>query len=135
MNPLHGVKVVTVCSSSKFYDVAKRVAKDLNAAGLTVYTPRFDYDEEVMTVGTQDKMNLTHEFLGKISRSDAIYVIAEGGYTGRSVCIETGFAFAQKKAVILSEPATEGAIRALTTAVARPDELVGLLAADDEGIK
>jgi tRNA A37 threonylcarbamoyladenosine modification protein TsaB len=132
MNIISNVKTLTICSSSKFYEAAKRVAKELEAAGLEVYTPRFDFDEEKVTVGTEDKMRLTHEFLEKIAKSDAVYVVAGGGYTGRSVCIEVGYAFAQRKPVILSEVAEEGAIKALTTAVAAPEllpTLLGLVAA------
>jgi nucleoside 2-deoxyribosyltransferase len=86
-------------------------------AGITVYTPRFDFNEEVVEVSKDDKVHLTHEFLQKIDRSDAIYVIDQDGYTGRSVCIEIGYASALGKAVLLSEPPAENAVQALATAV------------------
>lgn len=114
---LAAVRTVTVCSSSKFYPVARSAAKALTEQGLTVHTPRFEYDEEKVTVTAEEKMELTRDFLRKIARSDAVYVIDEGGYTGRSVCIEIGFASALGKKVILSEPAVEGAVMALADGV------------------
>ncbi|QDY08471.1 hypothetical protein FJK98_15980 [Micromonospora sp. HM134] len=119
------ISSVTVCSSSKFYDLARRAADALQAVGLTVYTPRFDYNEEHVVVGEADKFRLTHEFLAKVARSDAVYVIASGGYTGVSVCIEVGYAHALGKAVLCSEQPTEFAVRALVDAVVPVDEISG----------
>jgi hypothetical protein len=117
MIDLTGIGTLTICSSSKFYETAQALAKEMTAAGLTVYTPRFDFNEEVVEVTLANKISLTHEFLRKIDRSDAIYVIDQDGYTGRSVCIEIGYASAKGKKVLLSEPPAENAVRALTTEV------------------
>lgn len=121
------INSVTICSSSKFYSTAKRVAKVLEAEGKTVFTPRFEYSEELIDVSLEEKMVLTREFLAKISRSDAIYVINEGGYTGRSVCIEIGYASALKKTVLLSEEPSEGAVMALASAIVPVDQLASAL--------
>lgn len=117
MKRLSDISTITICSSSKFYDSAKQLAKELESRGMRVFTPRFDFDEEVRQVGVDDKMELTREFLGKVRSSDAVYVIDQHGYTGRSVCIEVGYASALGKLVILSETAEEGAVQALTDAV------------------
>lgn len=119
---------VTICSSSRFYSQAKRLVEELSECGITTYTPRFDYDEEVTQVSREDKAMLTHEFLEKVAESDAIYVIAGNGYTGRSVCIEIGYATALGKTVVLSEPAEEAAVQALTSAVIPISELPDRLA-------
>jgi len=111
------IGTLTICSSSKFYGTAQCIAKELADAGIVVYTPRFDFNEEVIEVTKDDKVELTHEFLGKIHRSDAIYVIDHDGYTGRSVCIEIGYACALGKAVLLSETPAENAVQALTSEV------------------
>ncbi|NKZ04347.1 hypothetical protein [Actinomadura latina] len=123
MTDIGSVKAITVCSSSKFYSTARVVAKDLAERGYKIYTPRFEYSEEVVAVSAEEKMMLTKEFLNKIHCSDAIYVIDEGGYTGRSVCIEVGYAFGSKRGIILSEPATEDAITALADAVVPVDQI------------
>jgi nucleoside 2-deoxyribosyltransferase len=117
MTDLTGIGALTICSSSKFYETAQALAKEMTDAGLTVFTPRFDFNEEVVEVAMADKISLTHEFLRKIDRSDAIYVIDQDGYTGRSVCIEIGYASALGKTVVLSEPPAENAVCALTTDV------------------
>jgi nucleoside 2-deoxyribosyltransferase len=70
-----------------------------------------------------DKISLTREFLRKIEGSDAIYVIDQDGYTGRSVCIEIGYASALGKTVVLSESPAENAVRALTSAVVAVGEI------------
>jgi len=111
------ISALTICSSSKFYETAQSLAKEMADAGLIVYTPRFDFNEELVEVSMADKIDITHEFLRKINKSDAIYVIDQEGYTGRSVCIEIGYASALGKAVVLSEPAAENAVRALTSEV------------------
>ncbi|MEU1753297.1 hypothetical protein ABZ436_11640 [Micromonospora matsumotoense] len=116
---------VTVCSSSKFYDLAQRAADALRAAGLIVHTPRFDYNEEYVVVGEVDKFRLTHEFLAKVASSDAVYVIATGGYAGVSVCLEVGYAHALGKVVLCSEQPTEFAVRALVDAVIPVEEIGG----------
>lgn len=109
--------VVTICSTSKFYDQVKRLAGLLAAQGIEVLTPRFDFDEEVREVGAGDKRWLTLEFLEKIARSTAIYVMAEGGYTGTSVCLEIGYARALGLPIYISAAPAEAAVAALVTAV------------------
>jgi nucleoside 2-deoxyribosyltransferase len=117
MTDLTKIKTLTICSSSKFYETAQTIAKEMAKAGITVYTPRFDFNEEIVNVTRDDKISLTHEFLSKIDRSDAIYVIDQDGYTGRSVCIEIGYASALGKTVLVSEPPAEHAVQALAAAV------------------
>jgi nucleoside 2-deoxyribosyltransferase len=117
MTDLTRIKTLTICSSSKFYETAQTLAKEMARAGITVYTPRFDFNEEVVKVTKDDKITLTREFLSKIDRSDAIYVIDQDGYTGRSVCIEIGYASALGKTVLVSEPPAEHAVQALANAI------------------
>lgn len=123
MTDLTGIKTLTICSSSKFYETAQALAKEMTDAGLNVFTPRFDFNEEAVAVTMADKISLTHEFLRKIDKSDAIYVIDQDGYTGRSVCIEIGYASALGKTVVLAEPPAENAVRALTSEVVAVGEI------------
>lgn len=120
--------IVTICSSSRFYETAKKLYVQLSDNKIETYTPRFDFDETVTQVDESQKANLTREFLDKIKRSSHIYVISHEGYTGRSVCIEVGYAFALNKGIILSEPATEFAIKALTSEVVPIGEFPGYIA-------
>lgn len=123
MTDLTAIKTLTICSSSKFYETVQALAKEMANADLNVFTPRFDFNEEVVKVAMADKISLTREFLCKIDRSDAIYVIDQEGYTGRSVCIEIGYASALGKTVILSEVPSENAVRALTIEVVAVGEI------------
>ncbi|GAA2589997.1 hypothetical protein GCM10010435_80870 [Winogradskya consettensis] len=122
---------VTICSSSKYYGVVQSLAGELVDRQVVVNTPRFDFDEEIVEVRAEQKWALTHEFLGKVRRSACIYVVAEGGYTGRSVCIEIGFAAALDIPVFISERPLEEAVNALVSEVVSiddaPDFLTGLL--------
>jgi hypothetical protein len=111
---MNKARAVTICSSSRFHDLAKSLARDLQMqTSVTTFTPRFDFDEEQVVVPADLKQQLTTEFLGKIRRSSDIYVIATGGYTGRSVCIEIGFAYALGIPILMSEPPEEAAVSAL----------------------
>lgn len=123
MTDLTGIKTLTICCSSKFYETAQALAKEMTDAGLNVFTPRFDFNEEAVAVTMADKISLTHEFLRKIDKSDAIYVVDQDGYTGRSVCIEIGYASALGKTVVLAEPPAENAVRALTSEVVAVGEI------------
>ncbi|KKK05123.1 hypothetical protein [Micromonospora sp. HK10] len=111
------IEAVTICSSSKFYDTVQHAEAAFRDLGMTVYTPRYDFNEEHVRVEEPDKIRLTREFLAKIARSDAIFVVANGGYAGVSVCIEVGYAVGQGKVVLFSEQPTEFALRALVDAV------------------
>jgi nucleoside 2-deoxyribosyltransferase len=115
------VGTVTVCSSSRFYPLAREAAKRLESSGFNVLTPSFEHDETQIAVDQETKAELTYAFLEKIRRSDAIYVIAEEGYIGRSVAIEIGYATALGKDVVLSQEAAEDAVKALTTRVVSCD--------------
>ena len=120
---MQALKSVTICSSSKFYDTARKAEAALRALGMTVYTPRYDYSEQLVTVDESDKARLTHEFLAKIDRSDAVFVIANDGYAGASVCIEVGYAAGQGKTILFSEKPAEFALRALVDAVVPVDDI------------
>jgi nucleoside 2-deoxyribosyltransferase len=125
------VGAVTICSSSRFYETARRVAAELAARGVTVHTPRFDYNERHTEVGPEDKAWLTREFLDKVRQADLVYVVDEGGYTGTSVCIEVGYAAALGKTIVLSEPAIEHAVAALADEVVSVAELPTALRSGD----
>lgn len=116
---------IAICSSSRFYESARRTAERLSGEGVIVFTPSFEHDETQVSVDTETKAFLTHSFLEKISAADAVYVIAEDGYIGRSVALEIGYATALGKPVFLSEEADEDAIKALTTDIVAVHEASG----------
>ncbi|MEV4712841.1 hypothetical protein [Micromonospora sp. NPDC049374] len=117
------IEAVTICSSSKFYDTARLAEAAFRELGMTVYTPRYDFNEQHVRVDERDKVQLTRDFLAKIARSDAIFAVANGGYAGVSVCIEVGYAVGHGKVVWFSERPTEFALRALVDAVIPVEEI------------
>lgn len=117
------IDAVTICSSSKFYDTAQLAEAAFRDLGMTVYTPRYDYNEQHVEVAEPDKIQLTRDFLAKIAKSDAIFVVANGGYVGVSVCIEVGYAVGQGKLVLFSERPAEFALRALVDAVVPVEDI------------
>ncbi|MFF5084225.1 hypothetical protein ACFY36_44870 [Actinoplanes sp. NPDC000266] len=125
---MSGTNEVTICSSSKYYELVRTVAGRLTDRRVTVNTPRFDFDEEVVQVTADQKRMLTHEFLGKVRRSACIYVVAVEGYTGCSVTIEVGFAAALNIPIFVSEPPAEAAVSALVSEVVSIDDAPDFLA-------
>lgn len=120
---MHMSLTIVVCSSSKFYDDAQRIAVALRNMNFTVLTPRFDFDERYIYVNTQTKINLTKEFLKKINVADAVYVIANNGYIGMSVCFEIGYAVGRGKKIYFSEVPTEPALHTFIHDVISIDEV------------
>ncbi len=118
--------VITICSSIKFYDVVKSLAQQLAALGIDVRTPTVDPDDDTRAVTPTEKHSLTLDFLEKVRTSDIIYIVNIGGYTGVSVSIETGFAFALGKRIVLAEAPQEPAIDALADDIASPEQFIQL---------
>jgi hypothetical protein len=118
---------VTIASSSRFYDRVRSVLKVLQSHGLTCYTPDFDFDETTVVVSPEQKHRLTLAFLKKIQASEALYVIDTNGYTGTSVCLEVGYAYALEKRIYTVESPSEPAIAALVKEVIDPEDLAKLL--------
>jgi ADP-ribose pyrophosphatase YjhB (NUDIX family) len=104
---------IAVASSCRSYPTTKRVVHGLRVAGLNVHAPDFTYDETTTVVSVETKQALTRRFLNNLPGCDALYVIADEGYVGRSVCLEVGAAHALGIPVWASEPITEVAVDAL----------------------
>ena len=62
-----------------------------------------------------------------MKESSLVYVVAGEGYTGRSVCIEIGFATGLGIPIIISEAPEEDAVGALVRAVVPAGSLVAYL--------
>jgi hypothetical protein len=115
---------VTICGSARFFDAVRYLAADLERIGVDVNTPDFSFIEAGREITAEQKHALTTSFLEKIRNSDQIYIVAPGGYTGASVCIEAGFAFGLDKRITISEEPAESALAALCDAVASPPEFL-----------
>lgn len=123
---------IAIASSSKFYDRVRSAVETFQSRGLTCHTPAFDFDETKVIVGREQKYQLTWSFLEKVRVSDVLYVIDTEGYTGTSVSLEVGYAYALGKPIYAIEPPSEPAVASLVTAVLGVDELAESLRTDQE---
>lgn len=101
-----GVRIVTLCGSSKFKDDFIRIAEELSLAGdIVLSLGLFGYaDNKYHTVITPEvKKMLDQNHRYKILLSDAIYVINKGGYIGSSTKKEIEFAKEHGKEIIYME--------------------------------
>jgi hypothetical protein len=120
--------IITICSSTKFFATAKALAQALAGHGVEVRTPSFAFDEDGREMSPAEKRDLQLSFLDKVRTCDIVYVIGEGGYTGVSVCVEIGYAYALGKRIVLSEYPIDPAIAALTDGYIPTNEFVGYFA-------
>jgi hypothetical protein len=59
-----------------------------------------------------------------IDDSDCVYVIASGGYTGKTVALEIAYAFARKKPIFSSEVLEDFSARALVSRTMKHEEII-----------
>lgn len=122
------MKDVAISSSSRFYDEVRVVRDNLEALGVSVFTPELDLVESRVYVDPAMKQKLTMTFLDKIKTSKVLLVITdEEGYVGRSVSLEVGFAYGLGRPIFCLFPIVEPAIACLCKKVASLDEIVSFL--------
>lgn len=114
---------VMIVTSSRFYETARPLAAELRAAGLTVNTPDFDFDETRVVVCAARKAELTRAALRKVAHARVTYVLCEEGYVGLSVALEVGYAHALGRRIVASRYPVEDAVRALVNAYVSPRDL------------
>lgn len=118
------VPTVFVASSKRFYPEAKAFTERLKSAGLRVFHPYFDRDQDAIETDTLTKAAVTREHFPEIDASDVIYAFMPTGYAGISVTIEMAYGFAKGKHIIASEEPADGALRALVSNAVAPEEFV-----------
>lgn len=78
---------------------------------------------------TSKKMN-SRGILGcleKIDNADIVYVVNPGGYVGKSVSVDLGYAYAKHKTIVVMNPVDDPPIMNLTNGVLSPKALVEFL--------
>lgn len=123
------VPTVFVASSKRFYPEAKAFAERLKSAGLRVYHPYFDRDQDAIETNPETKAAVTREHFPEIDASDVLYAFMPTGYAGISVTIEVAYAFAKGKHIIASEKPVDGALQALVSNAVDPEQFVLSMAA------
>ena len=116
------MKSVFIAGSRKFYDEIEAFDKRLTEAGIAAQTSG-KWDDSVKDTLENQKDALLTAFK-RIDKSDVIYIFAEDGYVGRTVCMEIAYAHAKGKEVISSNKIEELSAQALVSSVMEPTELV-----------
>jgi hypothetical protein len=65
--------------------------------------------------------------LEKIEETDVVYVVNPGGYIGRSVCVDIGYAYAKNKPIYVMHPIEDPPVMKLVNSVLSFEELIDLL--------
>ena len=97
---VNGVKVITLCGSTRFKDEFLEAQKRLTLEGnIVISVGLFGHsgDDEVWTEGVKDMLDRQH--LAKIDLADEIFVINVGGYIGDSTRREIAYAEFKGKAI------------------------------------
>lgn len=128
------MKSIVLCSSRKFRYEAFSFVDELEKLGVTVFRPPLKTwtDEEWQKLSEKEKQEeitkLTLGHFEKIDKADAVFLYNKDGYSGVSVSLELGYAFAKNKKIYALEPDEECARNALYAGfVKTPKELVKLL--------
>jgi nucleoside 2-deoxyribosyltransferase len=98
------MKSVCLCGSRRFKPEVKKFAKELKAAGVTVFAPyHHSGQEEWENLSEAYKkfiaLGLTHDHFYKIKMADVVFIYNKGGYLGNSTTLEIGYAVALGKPI------------------------------------
>lgn len=96
-------KIITLCGSTKFKEAFELCAKKLNLEGNVVMSVNFFGHADGIELSQKQKIMLDEIHKQKISMSDAIYVINQGGYIGESTLSEIIFAYNNNKEIYFME--------------------------------
>lgn len=118
------MKTVYIASSSKYYDQVKEIKKELDAKGVKGFYPYFEFHTTEADDDEELKKKLTLDHFPELDQIDVLYIVAQDGYVGCSVTIETAYSYAKNKEIISSEPVGELAVRAMVSKTMTPAEFV-----------
>ncbi len=100
---LDGAQIVAFCGSFKFRSEMDEVAGRFAARGVECLVPTPVADARAGVMGCFDR----------IDRADAVVLIDPGGYVGRSVAADLGYAFARGKPIFALEAPEDEALAVL----------------------
>lgn len=108
-------------------------AKELKAAGVTVYEPYLHSGQDEWQKFSEDykkfiALGLTHDHIYKIKMADIVFIFNKDGYAGNSTTLEIGAALALNKPIYALEEDSELCRMVLFRALIKtPKELLNLL--------
>lgn len=118
------MKTVFIASSRRYYDQVKTIKKELDAKGVKGFYPYFDFHTGEAENDEELKKKLTMGHFPELDQIDVLYIVAQDGYVGHSVTLETAYSYAKNKEIISSEPIDELAVRALVSKTMTPEEFI-----------
>ncbi len=101
---IDGIKIITLCGSTKFKEQFELIQKKLTLEGnIVISVGLFGHsgDEEVWNEGTKEMLDTMH--LRKIDLADEIFVINPGKYIGVSTKSEIEYAKSKSKKITYYE--------------------------------
>lgn len=116
------MKSVFVAGSRKFFDEIEILVGNMRKKHIPVSTAG-TWDKAKPDTFASEKKALLLAFR-QINKGDILYVYARKGYIGKTVAMEIGYAFSQKKEIISSEEIGDFSARALVSRVVRPERLI-----------
>ncbi|KAA9374851.1 hypothetical protein F5972_30075 [Microbispora cellulosiformans] len=127
--------VSIIGSFRKHYAEILSAVKEFEAVGMIVNSPAVSRivnpGEEYVRFESDPPHSLDHHIqsitLEKILASDFVYVVAPGGYVGRTTCYELGRVHERGVSVYFSEPVRDLPIEILPGAVLQPAVLASMM--------
>lgn len=121
------MKSVCICGSFKHYNEMLELRGTLLANGASCEwpTPGPRTDPKAMSPAEARVAIVAH--LERMDRADLILIFSEDGYTGNSVAMEIGYAYARGQPVYVLSPIPDLFLMGLVTAVVTAEQSIELL--------
>jgi hypothetical protein len=118
---------VCLCGSFRFYDEMLALATALRSRGVPCEWPPEGPRTAPAAMDAEAARAAIVAHLERIDRAGCIFVFDPGGYVGRSVVMEIGYARARAKPIYALAPIDDAFVMPLVTAVLTPEALMELL--------
>jgi nucleoside 2-deoxyribosyltransferase len=108
------VKRIYLCGSFKFLDEMEEIRRFLEA-------------KKVHVLISKKTTNGILRCLEKIDASDAVYVVNPGGYVGKSVSVDIGYAYARNKPIYAMHAIDDPPVMNMVSGVISSEEFIDLI--------
>ena len=116
------MKSVFIVGSRKFYEEINELVQQLRDNQIKVATAG-KWDKTQEDTFESEKRALFIAFQ-RIDEFDLIYIYSKNGYIGKTVAMETAYAYAKNKELISSHKIDEFSTQALISQIVNADELI-----------
>lgn len=109
------MKMLYVCGSYKFIDKMNELEEKLREENI-----HFRMSKKKDSRGISS-------CLENIDKADAVYVVNPGGYVGKSLCVDIGYAHAKSKPIYVMQPIDDPPVMNMVSGVLSFQELISFL--------